>query len=363
VRATAEASNCQQVQPTGLLGGVSDVADLPGWAGYLVEASAHTGEDTAEALQLARQYGVLLPQPGDGQTAQRWAVLAGVAERNLTAARVLEAHSDALAILAEAGAPPPEGTWGVFAAEAAPHRLEASGPDDRTVLNGVKPWCSLAGELDYALVTAHTGDQRRLYRVGLRDAGVSVDPPGGWVARGLRTVTSVAVRFDQTPAEPVGDAGWYLTRSGFAWGGMGVAACWHGGARGLLGALLRAAAERDGDLPAMHAGLTDAALWASAAVLIRAAALIDAGVAEGRAGQVLGLRVRATAASAAEGAIRQAGHALGPAPMAFDEDYARRVADLELYVRQHHAERDLARLGTAVSAALAGPDGKKGSRD
>ena len=29
---------------------------------------------------------------------------------------------------------------------------------------------------------------------------------------------------------------------------------------------------------------------------------------------------------------------------------SRRVADLELYVRQHHAERDLARLGAAVTA-------------
>jgi len=346
-----------------LLARSCDFSDLPRWAGPLIEASAKAGEDAGVALRLARKYGVLLPQPGGGQTAQRWAVLAAVAERSLTAARVLEAHSDALAILAEAGAPAPAGTWGVFAAEAAPHRLEASGPDDKTVLNGVKPWCSLAGQLDYALVTAHTGDERRLYQVGLRDVGVTVDPPARWVARGLRTVTSVAVRFDRTPAEPVGEPGWYLTRPGFAWGGMGVAACWHGGARGLLAALLRAAAERGGDLTAMHAGLTDAAVWASAAVLVRAAALIDAGQAGGSAGEVLGLRVRAVAASAAERAIRQAGHALGPAPLAFDEDYARRMADLELYVRQHHAERDLARLGTAASAGLAAPGGETGSRD
>ena len=78
--------------------------------------------------------------------------------------------------------------------------------------------------------------------------------------------------------------------------------------------------------------------------------LIDAGQAEGRAGQVLGLRVRAIVADAAERAIRHAGHALGPAPLAFDEDHARRVADLELYLRQHHAERDLARLGRAAMA-------------
>jgi hypothetical protein len=55
----------------------------------------------------------------------------------------------------------------------------------------------------------------------------------------------------------------------------------------------------------------------------------------------------------AERTIGHVGHALGPAPLGFDEDHARRVADLELYVRQHHAERDLARLGAAVLAGSA----------
>lgn len=68
-------------------------------------------------LRLAEDYGKRLPLPGRGGTASRWAVLAAVSERNLAVARVLEAHSDALAILAESGAPVPDGTWGVFAAE------------------------------------------------------------------------------------------------------------------------------------------------------------------------------------------------------------------------------------------------------
>jgi alkylation response protein AidB-like acyl-CoA dehydrogenase len=300
------------------------------------------------ALRLARDYGRRLPQPGCGQTASRWAVLSAVAERNLTVARVLEAHSDALAILAEAGAAPPDGTWGVFAAEAPPHRLKAAAGQRGTVLSGVKPWCSLAGHLDAALVTAHVGDGRQLFRVSLRDPSVTVDPPGTWVARGLRTVTSVAVRFDATPAEPVGGPGWYLARPGFAWGGMGVAACWHGGARGLQATLLRRSAGRAGDLAALHVGTVDAALHASASALGDAAALVDRGAARAAACEVLGLRVRAVVADTAERVIRQVGHALGPAPLAFDEDHARRVADLELYVRQHHAERDLAALGRAL---------------
>jgi hypothetical protein len=321
-------------------------ADLPEWAAPLVVAARPAGEDIHAALGLAQEFGRRLPLPGGGQTAERWAVLAAVAERNLTVARVLEAHSDALAILAEAGQDPPDGTWGVFAAEAAGHRVDAC----QSALTGVKPWCSLAGNLDSALVTAHVGDDRQLFRVSLRHPSVTVSPPGAWVARGLRTVTSQPVRFDATPALPVGGPGWYLTRPGFAWGAIGVAACWHGGALGLQNTLLRASATREGDLAALHTGIVDAALYASETALACAARDLDAGRAGGAAGDVLALRVRAVVADTAERTIRQVGHALGPAPLAFDEEHARRVADLELYVRQHHAERDLARLGAAVTA-------------
>jgi alkylation response protein AidB-like acyl-CoA dehydrogenase len=315
------------------------------WAEPLLRVCRESGEDIGAALQLAADYGRRLPQPGCGQTARRWAVLSAVAERNLTVARVLEAHSDALAILAESGAEAPAGTWGVFAAEAPGQALEADGQDNRFVLTGTKPWCSLAGYLDFALVTAHTGGDRQLFRVSLRHPSVHPEPPARWVARGLRTVTSAAVHFDRTPAEPVGAPGWYLSRPGFAWGGMGVAACWHGGARGLQATLLRMSAGRTGDLTDLYAGVVDATLHASSAVLSDAAAAVDAGDAAGPDGEVLALRVRAVVADAAERTIQQVGHALGPAPLAFDEDHARRVADLELYVRQHHGERDLARLG------------------
>jgi hypothetical protein len=150
----------------------------------------------------------------------------------------------------------------------------------------------------------------------------------------------------------VGPPGWYLARPGFAWGGMGVAACWHGGATGLQATLVARSAGRSGELSALHVGLVDATLHASEGVLARAAAQIDDGKAKGPAGEDLALRVRAVVADAAERTLRQVGHALGPAPLAFDEQHARRVADLELYLRQHHAERDLARLGELRLARL-----------
>lgn len=323
-------------------------APLPPWAADFVADAAAAGDDVAAGLKLAEEYGRLLPPPGEGATALRWTLLAQAAAADLSAARILEAHSDALAILHEAGAASPAGTWGVFAAEAKGTRLDATEVGDDATLSGTKPWCSLAGSLDHALVTAYNGTDRRLYAVDLTQTTVSVAAPETWVARGLAHITSAPVHFAATPATAVGEPGWYLRRSGFAWGGIGVAACWYGGALGLFRTLRRTSLGREGELAALHAGIVDSALHAAAATLSDAARRVDSGAADGTAGALLALRVRAVVADAVERTLRQVGHALGPAPLAFDEQHARRVADLELYVRQHHAERDLAALGRAV---------------
>lgn len=308
------------------------------------------GNDVDGCLELAERFGASLPMPAAGNTAHRWALLAAAAAGDLTAGRVLEAHSDALAILHEAGLPVPEGTWGVFAAEAPGARLEER--DGR--LYGTKPWCSLGDRLDRALVTAFVGDPagntRRLFAVDLRNDQVRADPPGTWVSRGLAAVTSAALHFDGAPADPVGEPEWYLRRPGFAWGGMGVAACWYGGAHGLVERLRERAGERGGELDLLHLGAADVALYTAGAVLQQAAGAIDSGAACGRRGELLALRVRSAVAAAAEEVLRQAAHALGPAPLAFDEAHARRVADLEIYLRQHHGERDVAAAGRAALA-------------
>ncbi len=44
----------------------------------------------------------------------------------------------------------------------------------------------------------------------------------------------------------------------------------------------------------------------------------------------------------------------GPAPLTVDRSHAQRVADLQVYVRQHHAERDLARIGADIAAGVRG---------
>jgi hypothetical protein len=71
---------------------------------------------------------------------------------------------------------------------------------------------------------------------------------------------------------------------------------------------------------------------------------------QGNAGQVSpwsnALRVRGTCAAAVERVLSVVGSNRGPGPLAFDRTYAKRMADLALYVRQHHGMRDDAQLGT-----------------
>jgi hypothetical protein len=60
-------------------------------------------------------------------------------------------------------------------------------------------------------------------------------------------------------------------------------------------------------------------------------------------------RTRAVVEAAATETIDRVGRALGAAPLALDGDHARRVADLTLYLRQSHADRDLTALGRLVA--------------
>jgi hypothetical protein len=65
--------------------------------------------------------------------------------------------------------------------------------------------------------------------------------------------------------------------------------------------------------------------------------------------QLLARRVRAVVEHAADEAITRTGRALGPGPLCEDSGHAQRVADLSVYIRQSHAERDLAELGRCAA--------------
>ena len=316
-------------------------------------AGSWSGARVAAAFARAVESGRLnLPLPGGGRTRERWAVLAQLAEEDLSLARLAEGHTDALAILAELGvltAPPVGSRWGVWAAQPPGPGLTASKTARGWRLDGIKQYCSGAQSCTDALVTATAPDGSRLFAVSTSDLS---PVPGTWPATGMAASDTLNVDFADIPAEPVGNPGRYTSRPGFAHGGAGVAACWYGGARGVGRTLLAAAAERDvGPHALAHLGAVDIALHTARSALDAAAGEIDADPADREGGRLRALRLRALVEATATEVMHRVGRALGAGPLGRNEAHSRRVADLTVYLRQHHAERDLAELGALVAAS------------
>jgi alkylation response protein AidB-like acyl-CoA dehydrogenase len=306
---------------------------------------------TGNAFRAAVESGRLdLPLPGSGRTRQRWAAFADLAWEDLSLARLGEGHADALAILAELDgpAPPPGSRWGVWAAHPPGPVLGAARSGDGWRLDGTKRYCSGARSCTHALVTATTPDGKRLFAVAVRD---TAPVPGTWPATGMAASDTLDVVFDDVDARPVGPPEAYVERPGFAYGGAGVAACWYGGARAVGRTLLTAAGERDvGPHALAHLGAVDIALSTTRATLDGAAGEIDADPADLKgAARARTLRVRALAEATATEVMNRVGRALGAGPLCLDDAHSRRVADLTVYVRQHHAERNLAELGVLMA--------------
>ena len=304
---------------------------------------------------LARDGLADLPRPGAGATLERWRALAAMAGQDLALVKLYEGHTDALAILAEAGEPAParDRTWGMWAAESPGARVtfEARG-DGACILSGTKAWCSGARHVDAGLLTVWGADGRGpfLARVDLAQPGVSFED-ANWQAVGMRASDSVAVRLARVPARLVGGERFYLARPGFWQGGIGIAACWHGGACAIADALRRnaaAAGDRAGWHRLMALGEVDRVLSANAALLREAARRVDAHPRDDA--QAWALRTRAAADAACEQVLRHATRALGATPLCGDAAFARLAADLPVFVRQCHGDRDLAALGECIVA-------------
>ncbi len=309
-----------------------------------------------------------LPRPGAGHTLDRWRALAAVAEHDLALAKLYEGHTDALAILedlGESGSVEPGSIWGVWAAEAPAGRavIERHADDGEVVLGGGKSWCSGAVGASHALLTAWHADGRgpQLVRIELHQPGVRVEA-GGWHAVGMSRSASIDVRFEGARARLVGGVGDYLARPGFWQGGAGIAACWLGGTLAVAAPLVRAVADASTRtaLRMTALGKVDLAIGSTTALLRDAAAWIDAH--PGSDAAALALRVRLSAEDSAGRVLDEVGRALGAAPFCRDARFARAAADLPVFARQSHAERDFAALGERVLAEPPGGQAPTGGR-
>lgn len=291
-----------------------------------------------------------VPLPGAGNTDQRFRKLAEVAAYDLAIALLVEGHLDAIAICNEAGRRVPNGVLGVWASDPPPTRLQAAVGNGGWALSGLKQSCPGAGTLDNALVTAHSGDGYRLFLVPLDSAGIQIRTETSH-AVGMRNSDTYDVEFDGvlvTSDDAVGGVDWYLRRRGFWIGGIGVAACWYGGALGALRALRAAVGQRRNDTHGLaHLGAADALCAAMWAHLESAAAAIDGGIVGSDLAR-LAWQVRASVERLAADVLEHAERGIGAGGLARNAEMARRAADLPVYLRQHHAERDLEALGEHV---------------
>lgn len=282
--------------------------------------------------------------------------LLALGRTDIPLARLAEGHIDALRILAQAGREPASSPgedggrvplYGVWASRSmrtgvAARRL----PGGELVLDGTLRFASGAGMLDRALVPVWVDGGRHLL-VDLPAADLPVNT-GSWRTSAMAASRTYELRLDEVVAEPaqvVGPPDFYLSRPGFFPGGVGVAACWTGGAARVV-ELLRSLHRTPSPDQQRRLGTIRADLVAASAVVWAAAARLDvSGLDTPTDWQVLATEARACAAAAIRRIIAEARLLTGPAGVALDEELSHALPDLELYVLQQNADADAALLG------------------
>ena len=317
---------------------------LQGYRGY---ADTHA---LGEALKALQEEGLdQLPLPGSGQTLERFSRLAQVAGHDLRLCKLFEGHTDALAIIAELNTPlPPLGsTWGMWAAEPPTAKVRVRQAGHRLLVHGRKAWCSGAAVVSHGLLTAWDDqDRQQLVAVQMDQPGITVTRDG-WNAVGMAATGSVEVAFEGVFGVAVGGPGEYLSRPGFWQGGIGIAACWYGAAQRLAEVLREQCTQRSEPHALAHLGAVDSLLNSAACVLRASAEQVDR---EPKAdARQLAQQTRACIEETVEHVIHHVGRAVGAGPYCKDPHFAQLMADLPVYVRQSHAERDLAALGVLVA--------------
>jgi alkylation response protein AidB-like acyl-CoA dehydrogenase len=294
-----------------------------------------------------------MPLPGHGSTRERFERLAAVAEQDLAMARLVEGDADARAILAESGRTDAddEVTYGVWAARSPSAELRATPTTEGWLLRGTKAFCSGSGVTDRALVTAEAPDGYRLFDVATADVVVA-PVPDSWPAVGMADSASETLVFDsaELPASSaVGPPGFYTDRPGFWFGACGVAACWFGGARGLVDTVVRQLGPDPDQLVLAEVGRQSAGLWAMRQLLTDVAAAIDADPGDRSArARDRSLALRQVVHDGCQALLGSTSAVGGARPLCHDPHQARRAADLHVYLAQHHGGQDAVRLGAVA---------------
>lgn len=298
---------------------------------------------------------------GDVPRAAEWPAVRAVAAADGSVGRLYEGHLNAVERLAVAAAEPlrsaelealarGERRLGVWGADPAPHEgrpaslVEAPGG---LAVEGTKVFCSGAGGLTHALVTARpeTPGPPVLVYLDLTDAEIDRD----WFrAGGMRASESHRVTFPRTPVLAVlGGPGELGREPWFSRDALRTAAAW----AGIADAAARAALD---DLAAR--GAPDDARAAAAARIATAQQTIDrwmthaAAVADADPDASLprlAVQLRLAVSDAGRTLLDETARACGSRPFATGAPLDRARRDFELFTLQHRLEPLLVRAGRA----------------
>jgi alkylation response protein AidB-like acyl-CoA dehydrogenase len=261
--------------------------------------------------------------------------LAEVARTDLCLARLVEGHVDAHRILAEAGTVPSPGVYGVWASRSAGTGARATREKSGWRVTGQVRFASGIDVIDRVLLPGWVDERTHL----LFDIPIDAVHPdrSTWHTAAMDASRSFTVAVDATADEPVGEEGFYLERPGFVVGGLGVAAVWAGGARSvtdLVATGLRAFSAGPHQLRRL--GRMDQAAWQASVLVEHVAATLDTLDRHGVERSVAA--ARSGVVDACETVLDEAAKIVGPGGLVGSARLPRTLADLQLYIRQHHAD-------------------------
>jgi len=288
-----------------------------------------------------------LPQPGQGETAKRFARLFEIGREDLSLAKIMEAHWDAIAILQEAQhSILPDTLYAVWASEAPNQVLQLIETSNGPMVSGTKAFCSGAGLIDCALVTVQKPEPRLVLLDFKKHPNKFTFSTEAWQTSAFSETQTATVEIQGIPVtreDCIGGENWYTERVGFWQGSVNPAACWAGGAAGLLD-YAKNSKRMDAHTLA-HLGAMQSNIWTCEAILEKAGHAIDQYPDISELAQQIGLNARHQIEQLCTDTIRRFARAYGPFPLACDSEISRRYIELDLFLRQCHAERDLESLG------------------
>lgn len=271
--------------------------------------------------------------------------LFNVGHMGLSLAKLAEAHWDALAILHEANHPIKKNAlYAVWASEIPHNLLTLNKKNTLWVLNGTKMFCSGAGIVDRALITS----EGWLLDVDLTQPSskehIEINNDS-WITSAFRDTNTATLTFTNFPVEDksfIKNKGWYLARDGFWQGALGPAACWGGGAAGLVEYSLNNSRQDAHTLA--HIAAMESNIWTIRCVLESSGKEIMEGLNFMQLHQ-LALRTRHIIEQLCTNILTRFARTYGPFPLACDALIHQRYEELNLFLRQNHGERDLESLG------------------